>query len=87
MLVPDGLGQAALVPSPSCGITDLAGAYEVPEAARRELSCGAGWEGRWDVSWRRDGAMTVSRVGDLGQALGRALTGRSGVWLACREDA
>jgi hypothetical protein len=30
-----------LVPSPSCGITDLAQAYEVPEAARRELECGA----------------------------------------------
>src|ERR1700689_2272719 len=44
MLVPDGLGQAARVPSPSCGITDLAGTYEVPEAARRELSCGAGGE-------------------------------------------
>jgi hypothetical protein len=66
MVVPDGLGQAARVPSPSCGITDLALGYEVPEAARRELSCGAGWEGRWEVSWRRDGAVTVSRVCDLG---------------------
>ena len=69
MLVPDGLGQAARVPSPSCGITDLAGAYEVPEAARRELACGAGWEGRWEASWRRDGAVAVSRVSDLGQVL------------------
>jgi hypothetical protein len=69
MMVPGGLAQTALVPSPSCGITDLAGAYEVPEAARRELSCGAGWEGRWEVSWRRDGAVAVSRVSDLGQAL------------------
>jgi hypothetical protein len=69
MLVPDGLGQAARVPSPSCGITDLALVYEVPEAARRELSCGAGWEGRWEVSWRRDGAVTASRVSDLGQFL------------------
>lgn len=69
MLVPDGLAQAALVPSPSCGITDLADSYEVPEAARRELTCGAGWEDRWEASWRRDGAVAVSRVSDLGQAL------------------
>jgi hypothetical protein len=39
MVIPDGLGQAALVPSPSCGTTDLAGAYEACEAARRELAC------------------------------------------------
>ena len=70
MVVPDGLAQAARVPSPSCGITDLADAYEVPEAARRELACGAGWEGRWEASWRRDGAVAISRVSDLGQVLG-----------------
>jgi hypothetical protein len=69
MMVPGGLGQAVLVPSPLCGITDLAIVYEVPEAARRELSCGAGWEGRWVVSWRRDGVVAVGRVSDLGQVL------------------
>jgi hypothetical protein len=50
-------------------MTDLADAYEVPEAARRELACADGWENRWEASWRRDGAVTGSRVSGLGQVL------------------
>jgi hypothetical protein len=69
MAVPGGLGQAVLVPSPSCGLSDLADAYEVPEAARRELACGAGWEDRWEASWRRDGVVAVCRVSDVGQVV------------------
>jgi hypothetical protein len=69
MMVPGGLGQTALVPSPSCGMTDLADAYEIPEAARRALACGEGWEGRWEAGWRRDGAVSCGRVSDLGEVL------------------
>jgi hypothetical protein len=69
MAVPEGLARAVVVPSPSCGLSDLADAYEVPEAARRELACAAGWEGRWEASWRRGGAVAVSRVSDLGQVV------------------
>lgn len=69
MAVPDGLGQAARIPSLSCGMTDLADAYEVPEAARRQLARAAGWEDRWEASWRRDGAIAVSRVSDLDRIL------------------
>lgn len=59
----------ALIPSPSCGLTDLADAYEVCEAARRELACDEGWESRWEASWRRGGAVAACRVSDLGQVL------------------
>jgi hypothetical protein len=69
MMVPDGLPQAALVPSPSCGLADLAVVCEVPEAARRELACSEGWEGRWEASWRRDDGVTGGRVSDLGESL------------------
>jgi hypothetical protein len=31
----------------------------VPGEARRELARGAGWEGRWEVSWRRGGTRAV----------------------------
>lgn len=69
MVIPDGLGQAVLVPSPSCGMADLADPYEACEAARRELACGGGWEDRWEASWRRDGAVAACRVSGMGQVL------------------
>jgi hypothetical protein len=69
MVVPEDLAQAVLVPSPPCGVTDLADAWEVPEAARRELTCAAGWENRGEASWRRDGGAASGRVSDLGQVL------------------
>jgi hypothetical protein len=39
---PEGLARAMLVPSPPCGLTDLAEPYEIPEASRWELACGEG---------------------------------------------
>jgi hypothetical protein len=69
MEAPGGLAAAALIPSCSCSVTDLADVYEVPEAARRELACGAGWQTRWEAGWRRDGTVTGGPVSDLGQIL------------------
>ncbi len=45
---------------------DLADVFEIPEEARRELACGAAWEGRWVVSWRRGGTRADLPVCDLG---------------------
>lgn len=50
-------------------MTDLAVVYEIPEAVRRELACGQGWESRWEASWRCDGAVAGGRVSDLGDVL------------------
>jgi hypothetical protein len=50
-------------------VADLAEVCEVPGAARRELACGAGWEDRWEASWRRDGAVACSGVSGLGEVL------------------
>jgi len=82
-MVPGGLARAVPIPSPSCGLTDLADAYEVPEAARRELACGAGWEDRWGVSWRRRDGRADLPVRDLGVVLaGGCLPWRHFSWRA-----
>lgn len=70
MEVPGGLAAAALIPSCLCSVSDLADVHEIPEAARRELACGAGWQARWEASWRRGGAVNTRPVSDLGQILG-----------------
>jgi hypothetical protein len=49
MMVTGGLARAVPIPSPSCGLSDLADAHEDSEEARRELACGAGWENRWEA--------------------------------------
>jgi hypothetical protein len=69
MEVPGGLAAAALIPSCSCGVTDLADLYEVPGAVRRELACGAGWQARWEASRRRGGVVAGCPVSDLGKVL------------------
>jgi hypothetical protein len=57
---------AAGIPSVSCSVDDLADVFAIPGKARRELACGVGWEGRWEVSWRRGGTRADVPVRDLG---------------------
>lgn len=65
---------AGRIPSASCSVDDLADVFGVPEKARRELVCAAGWESRWEVSWRRSGTRADAPVRELGRVTAEGCT-------------
>jgi hypothetical protein len=69
MLMPGGLADHGQIPSLSCTVIDLAEICEVPDAARGELACDAGWERRWEASWQCESVRVDRPVSDLGMII------------------